>query len=296
MAPTQCGKFIVFTRTYSLLSAGRNGIISSRPLPSHEMNHYLRNNILLDFELHANIYNRRPTSLVSVSGRLIDSIARAFYKRLENGEPANQIKIIFITIPIDHYNRMKSEGKVQAARELAAQRGMERPEKFQHESLFVSEIPPEYVTHTVALQTLLDRDLSNRFWGHITDYSTAGLKEGLKNCFRTPGGELDVNDILNDYGAGRKLGEFVKLFGARAPDSISCHFIDEIFRRRLEDGGLIDGLEDSIVWDWLMNPKLLVDYENYQEWYLATDQDCQTAADIRAFKEEAEVRAVRIGL
>ncbi|KAI6571193.1 hypothetical protein MCOR04_007896, partial [Pyricularia oryzae] len=221
MAPyqdTMHGGFFYFTRAYSPLSSGRHGTVSGRLLSLTELQNYIKDEMVFDdFQRHADVSNREPTSLISTSSRITDTLARAFQKHIL-GEPADEVWIIFGRIPIDDYNRMRSQARIHNAMDVATRLHMETPKKFRYEYLFVSEIPTEFVQHKVSVRTLLDRGFPSELLGECaTRNPTANLQRAMMQWFSYECGGLDVEELLVDYAAGRVLGSFVKHFGARAP-------------------------------------------------------------------------------
>ncbi|KAH6973919.1 hypothetical protein EDB80DRAFT_900462 [Ilyonectria destructans] len=142
---------VTLTRSYSDGSAGKLSSGKGSVGPPHTLER-----LLSEFAEHRKLANRtHPTSLVSASDRIIDSLKRAFNKYYEDGEHPDQIWIVFIRIP---YGRIQTT-KVHSARKLAEECQHPEPSKFTHEYLFEWAIPQEYVVHSVSVETLIHRGL-----------------------------------------------------------------------------------------------------------------------------------------
>ncbi|TLS25376.1 hypothetical protein PpBr36_06810 [Pyricularia pennisetigena] len=99
--PTIYGEFVYFTRacSYSASGADRYGTSSRNPLQDTDVQNYIDNDLIWDFENHSRQHNRLPTSLVSTSSRIIDTLQRAFNKHFKDEEPLSDIWILFIQVP-----------------------------------------------------------------------------------------------------------------------------------------------------------------------------------------------------
>jgi hypothetical protein len=76
----------IYTRAYSKSSAGQ--FVSAKGLKGDPLSDTA---LLYEFRNHANIRNRKPTALVSVSDRIVDTLKRAFNKHYEDRESSADI-------------------------------------------------------------------------------------------------------------------------------------------------------------------------------------------------------------
>ncbi|CAJ2510567.1 Uu.00g095360.m01.CDS01 [Anthostomella pinea] len=196
-------------RAYSNTSAG--ALVSGRgPRPRHTPPIAIHR----EFDRHRDLNNRVPTSLVSVSRRVIDTLRRAFNKHYRDNEPADQIWIAIIRLPEE-----TADGVVfHKALDLAAGHGDEA--KFTYEIVFEWEIPEHYVEHRVSVQTLIDRGLDLRNY-RVTNEALLPAISELRSVLAkkllefSRGGNYSREDDC--YDTGVNLAFWARDFGARAP-------------------------------------------------------------------------------
>jgi hypothetical protein len=146
---------INYSQTYSDSSAGQTISAKGRGDPLADAA------LLYEFRNHANIWNREPTALVSVSSRIVDTLKRAFDKCYENDESPQDIWIAFIEVP-PAINNVPTQ--FHLAQVLAEKCKLSEPNLFYHELVFEWAIPEKYVIHKVFLQTLMDRGIQRQFF------------------------------------------------------------------------------------------------------------------------------------
>ncbi|RCI16802.1 hypothetical protein L249_2028 [Ophiocordyceps polyrhachis-furcata BCC 54312] len=260
-----------FTRCYSDSSAGRlcsgkgpvGPSLSSEELVSEFANHRLKGNTTC------------PTALVSVSDRILDTLKRALNKHYEDGEDPGLIKIVFIEIPSDR----AEEVAVHSAQRLAEQCQVEKAWLFKHEYLFEWAIPPEYVRHTVSVETLFHRGLDLGDF-RCTNIDGVGTRRSSQ-CILPPVSVLRqamaAKYIFNgsdSWEVGVCLGSLARPFGARAPlswiprrlyldlvegakgdgdEDFFCYYDAEYFKF------MDDGIDDVLVEWWLLSDRFVGD-------------------------------------
>lgn len=206
------GGDITLTRSYSNRSAGK---LSSGKGPTGAP-HTLAG-LLSEFEKHKELDNKIPTSLVSTSDRIIDTLKRAFNTYYDLGQSPDQIWIVFITIPYD-WIRTK---KVHSARELANKCQNPKAEMFKHEFLFEWAIPQEFVVHSVSIKTLIARGLNmdphRRFCYSAASACDKYILPPVSCLCEIMADEYIRYSYDDGWDVGVGLGLFAKRFGARAP-------------------------------------------------------------------------------
>lgn len=252
--------------------------------------------LLAEFQKHRFLNNEEPTKLVSVSSRLINTLSRALVKwcgKNENGyrgeaEPADEIFITFIDIPAP------DSGLYHHAEALAKQLGDRREAwRYASEYVFEGEIPPEYIRHTVSLQTLIDRGLGLE--RYIGNDGIAPSTNTLKYLMATE----YLDDSTWQYEIGLNIGFMARCFGAQAPVlDIAKQFIDDCTvelcidkqdyyiyahfgskesRKQCLDLGdpslREDGIYTAIVEWWLCDETFMQKYDQYREW-VSIMEDC----------------------
>jgi hypothetical protein len=242
--------------------------------------------LLEEFSRHSDKYNEEPTRLVSVSSRIVDTLARACYKHYQQNEPAENVWIVFISDPAD----VAGEGDAAVVRHaeiLAEYCGYPRPVLLRYEYLFEGSIPESLVVHRVSLKTLLDRGLTqSKDIDSIPRFCT-GCTEDLRQDIAA-----DIWHIATEsrfWEVGIYLASFAQLFGARAPinwiayqllcDCTRCYGIHDDNYYRLEYHGikqdswvdlddlkfLDDGVDTVLIDWWLTSNEFVTNYEIYEE-------------------------------
>lgn len=208
-------KRTIYTRVYSNSSAG--GLASAR-VPEGDPLSY--SDLLEDFQKHANMGNREPTALVSVSDRIVDTVKRAFDKHYVDGDSLKEIWIAFIELPL---GMNQDAPRIHSGKELAEACEFREPDLFFHEFVFEWAIPEQYVLHEVSLQTLMDRGLQG-------DSFLQPTTEKARSSFATRFQGHSPWDI------GIELGLFARMFGARAPlDWVSHQLFHDCVRANIKD-------------------------------------------------------------
>lgn len=199
----------LYTRVYSPSSAGSlvSGLggleVNGPPLGHHEL--------FQQFRLHCSLSNRKPTALVSVSSRLIDTLHRAYSKFYDDGEDSATIWIAFIRRPAT-----SDTARCHSAKDLARlswpNNTTEVNRKFKYEFVFEWKVPQELIVHQVSLKTLIDRGFDMHRWlwsydeGNRALLSTGHLRELMARYI------YDSN--TDPYDIGRDLGHMAWCFGA----------------------------------------------------------------------------------
>ncbi len=307
-------KRTIYTRVYSPSSAGQltSGRSSTgRPLSEHD--------ILTYFPKHADRENRIHTPFVSVSSRIVDTIQRAFQK-LESGESPADIWVVFIEVLADGG---QTPAKLHRAQDLAKwcllRKGqnsshLNKPSKFQHESVFEWSIPEDYILHRVSLRTLIDRELPFELPVHQVS-STKELRDIIISVGEFQG--------ASPFDIGVSLGFFARAFGARAPLGwIAYQLYYDCVRTHIEwDSQMVDldygnghservdfdffclldhGVDTALLDWWLDTSDFARQYEEFDNWRNDREED-NIAWYLMDFgeawtREKIEAEAVRIGL
>ncbi|KAK3290478.1 uncharacterized protein B0H64DRAFT_412451 [Chaetomium fimeti] len=302
----------IYTRVYSPRSAGQ--LTSGRGPTGPSLS---QNDLLVEFTKHADLWNRTPTALVSVSNRIVDTVQRACQKYKSGESPANTIWVVFIEVPAAR-RRTPTVTRLHPARDLAKQclrrwgqelsHLLEPPVKFDHEFLFEWGIPDDHVLHRVSLQTLMDRGLD------VKASSTADFQDSMARQFF--GG--DTFDI------GVSLGGFARPFGARAPlewivarlyyDCVRTETVDwspyMIMLKYDKDGHHykmveisffreLDDAVGTVLMDWWLGDSSFADdYREFERWRNAMEKNNNVLREGLSAKQRQEIegRAVSIGL
>ena len=259
------GKY--FYRCYSQTSAG--GLISGKG-PGQARP--LGDNLLPEFINHLTLQTTRPTALVSVSSRMIDTLRRAFNKYYEYREDPSQIWIAFIYVP----NVDKHAGAYHHAMGLAERFKMRGFRLLQYEYIFEWEIPQKYFIHEVSVETLKKRGftmsefLVKKKFGGVTLPRIPELKKNFAKAI------LGSSD--NAYEVGIYLGLLARSFGARSPLhqiilqlQLDCFRIntvnpdDQLFRFSYDDDfpAIENGVDEVLIDWWLTDPDFCVEYEDH---------------------------------
>ena len=254
-----------FYRCYSHSSAG--GLISGKgPRQARP----LGDNLLPEFINHLNLNTRKPTALVSVSSRMIDTLRRAFNKFHVAREDPSQIWIAFFFVPNrDKHVYHHAEGLADILR-------MKDSSWLRHEYIFEWEIPKKYVIHEVSVETLMQRGfnmsefLVNDKRGGVTLPRIPELKKNFAKAI------LGSSD--NAYEVGIYLGLLARSFGARSPLhqiilqlQLDCFRIntvnpdDQLFRFSYDDDfpAIENGVDEVLIDWWLTDPDFCVEYEDH---------------------------------
>ncbi|KAJ8127518.1 hypothetical protein O1611_g6121 [Lasiodiplodia mahajangana] len=192
----------IYTRAYSSKNAGQ--LVSGKGRAGHTLS---RKELSDEFDRHRDLGNRKPTALVSVSIRILDTVRRAYEKRFEGEEPAADIWIVFIEVPDG------SSDKVHEARDLAKILQLLEPNKFLYERVIEWEIPEEWVLHRVSLQTLFDHGLDwhERYFTHRWVPPTEELRKKISSDldFDTGNWTQFAVDFARQWGNGAPMGWIV---------------------------------------------------------------------------------------
>ena len=98
--------------------------------------------LLNEWEHHRDMDNRKPTALVSVSDRIVDTVQRAYEKYYDFDEDPKVIWIAFIRVS----NRWRGcQFRVHWGVELAEEYGWDDAGAFRHEFVFEWSIPEDFL-------------------------------------------------------------------------------------------------------------------------------------------------------
>ncbi|KAL9488341.1 hypothetical protein ACSS6W_000618 [Trichoderma asperelloides] len=270
----------IYTRVYSERSAGK---LSSGKKPTG--NALTHAELLDEFRKHADLRNREPTALISVSSRIIDTIQRAFEKRYTDKESPADIWIAFIKAPATGH---ESPTSLHVAQHLAEECKLPKPKKFCYEYVFEWVIPDKYVLHQVSLKTLMDRGLDWEKYVFADDryrkvVSTEKLRERVAVAL------LPQQAWRDPWGVGICLALFAQKFGARAPLDWVAHqlFYDCVRTEVIENDDVVvedyghdslnmvnfdffselDGGIDTVLYEWwLTDTEFCLDLNEFEEW------------------------------
>lgn len=203
----------IYTRVYSERSAGK---LSSGKKPTG--NALTHAELLDEFRKHADLRNREPTALISVSSRIIDTMQRAFEKCYTYDESPADIWIAFIKCPSTGH---ESPTSLHAAQHLAEECKIPTPHIFHYEYVFEWVIPDKYVLHQVSLQTLMDRGLDwekHILAGDDDDevVSTSELRERVAVAL------LPQQAWHDPWGVGILLGAFRTKIRSQGSSRVGC--------------------------------------------------------------------------
>lgn len=266
----------MYTRVYSKRSAGQ---LSSGKRPRG--NPLTISQRRMEFRNHSQKSSRKPTALVSVSDRIIDTVRRAWAKHYNDGESPADIWIAFIKVPtIPHRPPVQTHD----AEILAKECGISNPEFFRHETVFEWAVPDDFVLHKICLHTLIDRGFSweKYFAGPIQDLRPPPTSE-LRDYI---GEEFEFSD---PWDIGISMACFARHFGARAPvDWIAHQLYYDCARPTILDNlddavriryGLTStivgfdffhqldlGIEEGLYDMWLGGTDFLERYKQFEEW------------------------------
>ncbi|KAF5874222.1 uncharacterized protein Bfra_004228 [Botrytis fragariae] len=209
----------LFYRVYSPTSAG--GLVCGKAKQGwHRPSHI---NLEREFENHKHLFNREPTSLVSVTSSIIRALKTAFYKAYEDAQDSAEIWIALIKVP-----NWESDA-YHSAQEMAKRCRAKNPVLFKDEYLFEWEIPMEYVVHRVSVQTLSERGLNlkeycEQTWDGNSDSllyilpPTSDLRKKIASTVCEVNFDRNVHFSYshNEFESHVKLAEMARAFGARA--------------------------------------------------------------------------------
>ena len=271
-----------YTRVYSGHSAGE--LASGRGPTGHPLT---ENELLVEFGKHADLNNRIPPALVSVSNRIVDTTYRAFHKHYVDGESPADIWMVFIQVPLANGNGTGTPVRLHSARGLAKQ-GRQRlfdgyacldPTWFHYEFVFEWGIPEDYVEHKVSLQTLMDRGLRIGDVSSTKEFRVSSSREFEGGC---------------PFEIGLSLGFFARNFGARAPLTWIAHQLYyDCVRPWVDDDGGFDmvtlryahlhrgserveldrGVETALLDWWLADNEFALNYKEFERWKKAVEDD-----------------------
>jgi hypothetical protein len=262
----------IYTRVYSKGSAGQ--LVSAKGSKGDPLS---ATALLSEFRNHAIIRNEKPTALVSVSDRIIDTLQRAFEKHDVYHESPADIWIAFIEVPAN-----ENATRIHHAKELAEKCEHWKPNLFYYEKVFEWAIPEKYVLHKVSLQSLMDRGIQQRYF----------LQPSTAEVRRCTAERLQRTILLDGpWETGVGLGYFARNFGARAPlnwishqlfqDCVSTEIVaDDLARLTYKYGtyrssetvdfnflcDLDDGIYTSLCDWWLSDIDFSLDYSEFEEW------------------------------
>lgn len=235
------------------------------------------------FQKHAELQNSEnlkaghATALVSVSGRVIDTLQRAFSK-YHDGELPGDIYIVFISVPAE----VRHSTAIHSAQVLAEECDFEDSIQFKYELLFEWAIPKEFVHHWVTVETLLQRGLNmDRYILKDGSFpSTSELCYAMADSYF-----IDISC----WETGLELGLFARRFGARSPYGWIAEQLLRDFAKssqvngdvqsflwiRFEDGenlplgpfslkAIADGIDTAIIEWWLLDDGFLADVEEHE--------------------------------
>ncbi|KAH7316970.1 hypothetical protein B0I35DRAFT_469389 [Stachybotrys elegans] len=276
----------MYSRTYSKCSARQ--LVSGKGARGPPLS---RRDLLVEFRNHADKTSQRGTALVSVSNRIIDTIA---------------------------FIEAEATANIHHAQQLAMDCNLPGPGKFHYEFLFEWAIPEKYVVHQVSLRTLMDRGL----WKNELQYlalkpTTAELRYHIAS----------IMGPLKPFNGGWKIGIYVgyfaRKFGARAPvDWIAHQLFRDCVQTKVinEDTGrlnfahgesntvdlqffcdLDEGINTVLVEWWLADVDFHVDLKLFEEWqcfegsYDNETNDTLLAKHVK-IREAIEAGAIEIGL
>ena len=231
MAPRE-----IYTRVYSPRSAGalisgegalfhdnKEAEVSANDLPDQ----LSRGRLLDEFRSHSILHQEEHTALVSVSTRIIDTVARAWNKYQRGNESPADIWICFIEDPAALDEPLDKRVRCHRAEPLARDCGHAEPWEFHHEVVFEHAVPKECLLHKVALETFIARWLD---WKKYIDPEGKGLKLPT-SVLR----ERISSDLLHrdPWDVGLELGCFARTFGVKAPgDWIAHQLFDDCVQQK----------------------------------------------------------------
>ncbi|KAG6365709.1 hypothetical protein INS49_007320 [Diaporthe citri] len=236
----------IYTRVYSPSSAGQ--LVSAKGTGGSPLSDA---DLLEEFRKHADIENREPTALVSVSERIIDTMKRALDKYYLDGESPADIWVAFVEFPADDTHG--SPSRLHPASKLARDCELSNPQALRHETVIEWAIP--------------ERNDLRRY-----------VARALQSKSDDP------------IGFGVFLASFAKKFGARAPlnwtahqlfhDCIRCgiHDIDPVrlyYAHQRGEPSLVpiefcleveDAIETALYEWWLADFDFVQAYRDYEDW------------------------------
>jgi len=287
-----------FYRCYSQSSAGRfiygKGPGQARPLGD---------NLLPEFINHLTLQTTRPTALVSVSSRMVDTLRRAFNKLYKDGEDPSQIWIAFIFVP----NAEKHD--YHHAEDLAKGLKMKEPSLLQYEYVFEWEIPEEYFIHEVSVETLMQRGFNMSEF--LVNDKRGGVTLPRISELKTKFAKAILKSSDNAHEVGIYLGLLARCFGARSPlhqiilqFQLDCFRInnvehdDQLFRWSYDDDfpAIENGLDEVMFDWWLTDPDFCAAYEDHLAWAEQIMRDVESEGELYRTVMKIEEAAIELGL
>ena len=290
-----------YTRAYS--TSSHRQLVSGKGPAGIPLSHRALHR---QFQRHAKKSNRVPTALVSVSGRIVDTVKRACDLHWIDGELPANVWITSIEVPLNE-NRLPI--RIHSAKRLAERCNIEQPNRLKHEFVFEWAIPDEYVIHEVSLQTLFDRGLIQEWFDQPSTLH-------VRCCIAA---QLE-GQCAWEFGV--TLGLIAKLFGARAPvDWIAHRVLDDCVKSKIlcddyvelrypveaedefdemiivEDSvvvdleflqGWYDGIDDTLIHDWLADLDFFQRFAQFEQWRDDMEDDMMWQSyELWAFWHEA---------
>ncbi|KAL1591740.1 hypothetical protein SLS60_011739 [Paraconiothyrium brasiliense] len=274
-----------FSRAHSDSSAG--GLISGK---GRRHGRFLGPDLYSEFVNHMRLRSMKPTALISVSNRLIDTLRRAFSKFYEDEEDPNQIWITFIHVPdVDKHVYHHAEG-------LAKKWNCPNPSRLRYEYIFEWEIPEKYLIHKVSVQTLIERGFGME--EYLLDDALP-----LTSILRKEVAKRLLQPSVGGYEIGLTLGLLARCFGARAPirqialqllqDCSHVRFIDHDVQMvsasywdrevmHLDFGhfrDIEDGIDTALYDWWLADPDFVYAYKEHCAWAIQIEEDLEREWD-----------------
>ncbi|KAI4909264.1 hypothetical protein J4E90_007961 [Alternaria incomplexa] len=303
-----------FYRCYSHISAG--GLISGKG-PGQARP--LGDDLLPEFINHLVLHTTKPTALVSVSSRMIDTLRRAFNKCYKDGEDASQIWIAFFYVPY------ADEYAYHHAEDLAEKFKMKNSRRLRYEYIFEWEIPKKYFIHELSVETLMKRGFNmseflvdDDFGGVVLPFISGSTKERSVASPGTsiPGLKIDFAKAIfkssdNAHEVGIYLGLLARSFGARSPLhqiilqlQLDCFRInpvnpdDQLFRFSYDDDfpAIENGVDEVLIDWWLTDPDFCVEYEDHLAWAEQIREGVETEGELYKTEMQIEEAAIELGL
>ncbi|KAG9645271.1 hypothetical protein KCV04_g3866, partial [Aureobasidium melanogenum] len=191
----------VLYRCWSVESAGdlKSGKVHNGVRPHH----FTRAGLLQEFQQHRNLYNPTPTAFVSTTSNFLRALHIA-YKKMWLGEDEQDIMIAFFT------TRADARTKIYPAQDFAIESGSseEEVQYFEHEYIFLWEVPNDHVIHIVSMDLVIRRGFA--LPGTRTGQLFPSLSE-LRSAMK------DYGDQLSPFERGYLCGTAACMFGNRAP-------------------------------------------------------------------------------
>ncbi|KAK8029295.1 hypothetical protein PG991_006351 [Apiospora marii] len=310
---------LIYTRAFS--STSNRQLVSGRAqlaqfLSNPDRYPLSRRSLHWNFRNHADKYSEEPTSIVSVSNRILDTITRAYGLWQDGNDPGN-VWIIFIRTrsPIDGL----ASPRIHHAETLAKQCGHWNPVIFQYEFVVEEAIPEHWVQHRVSLKTLMDRglDWEKHLPCYLPNELTVGSHRSSKGYCVLPKPRIFLQHLRDSeseahrsctsaWEIGRSLSCITRCFGARAPMGwIMTQLLRELFLATVihDSKQEFDEGTEFMLLDWVTSDDFIADfgyYENEKErlmWRYMDNEEENEAEDQTTTEqlELLEVEAVAMG-